>query len=128
MGPELLLAEIALRAKGKPENACAGSNRLHRLAVGRIHTTVVNQPGDDINLLNLRAQSQAANEIKNVERLTTGISIPAQLKIAGSKQAMEMEVKQTHSRFQASTNGATSQRCRIWCLGGFHQQKQKKRL
>ena len=50
----------------------------------------MNQPGDDINLLNLRAEGQAANEIKNVERLTTGISIPAQLKIAGSKQAMEM--------------------------------------
>ena len=56
MGPELLYGDSA---SGQGEaGECAGSNRLHRLAVGRIHTTVVNQPGDDISLLNLRRRAR----------------------------------------------------------------------
>ena len=102
MGPKQLLTEITLRAKGKAKNASTRGNDLNRLAVGHINPTVLNQPGNDINLLDLLALGQAANQVEHIQRLTTGISITTELKITGSEQTVKMQMQQTNPQFQSS--------------------------
>jgi len=77
MGPKQLLAQIPLRTKGKAQDAGTWSNVFDPLAVLQINPTVLNQPGDHIHLLNLGPLSQAPHKLQNVQRLATGISIPA---------------------------------------------------
>ena len=128
MGPKQLLAEITLGSKWKSKNARARGNGLNRLAVSHIHSTVLNQPGDHIDLLNLGALSQAANQIEYVQRLATGVGITTELKITGPEQTVKMQMQQTNPQIQSSKNSAARCQWHKRCLKGFQAQNLKKRL
>ena len=102
MGPKQLLAEITLGSKWKSKNARARGNGLNRLAVGHIHPTVMDQTGDHVDLLNLGALSQAANQIEHIQRLATGIGITTELKITGPEQTVKMQMQQTNPQILSS--------------------------
>ena len=107
MGPKQLLTQITLRTKGKAQDPCTWSNVFNPLAVVQINPTVLNQPGDHINLLHLGPLGQAAHKLKHVQRLATGISIPAQFELMGTKQTVKMQMQQPdpHSLPSQKTTG-----------------------
>ena len=107
MGPKQLLAQITLRTKGKAQDAGSWSNIFNPLAVIEINPSVLNQPGDHIHLLHLSPLSQAAHELQHVQRLTTGISIPAQFEFMGTKQTVKVQMQQPdpHSLPSQTTTG-----------------------
>jgi hypothetical protein len=107
MGPKQLLAQITLRTKGKAQDAGSWSNVFNPLAVIEINPSVLNQPGDHIHLLHLSPLSQAAHELQHIQRLTTGISIPAQFEFMGTKQTVKVQMQQPdpHSLPSQTTTG-----------------------
>ena len=98
IGPEQFLAEIALWTKTETENARPGSDRLLRTAVVSSNPAILNQPGDHIDAVHLRALGKAANKIEHVKRLTTGIGITSKLEITGTEQTMQMQMQHSETR------------------------------
>ena len=107
MGPKQLLAQIPLRTEGEAQDAGPWSNGFDPLAVIEIDPTVLNQPGDHINLLNLRPLRQAAHELQHIQRLATGISVPSQFELMGTKQTVKVQMQQPdpHSLHSQTTTG-----------------------
>ena len=64
------------------------------MAVIEINPSVLNQPGDHIDALNLSPLSQAAREFEDVQGLATGVSIPSKFELIGTKQTVKMQMQQ----------------------------------
>jgi hypothetical protein len=94
MGPKELLPQIPLRSEWETQDAGTRANNLLPLAVVEIKPTVLNQPRHHINLLNLGPLRQAARKLEDIERLATGISIPSEFELMGTKQTVKMQMQQ----------------------------------
>jgi hypothetical protein len=94
MGPKQLLAQIPLRTEWETQDAGTRTNGLLPLAVVELNATVLNQPRHHINLLDLRPLRQAARKLQDVQRLATGVSIPSQFELMGTKQTVKMQMQQ----------------------------------
>ena len=75
MGPQQLLAQVAPRPARQANNAGAAAQLLSGFGVVGGHPLVVNQPGDDFHAIHLRPSGQAADQLKDVGGLPTGICI-----------------------------------------------------
>jgi hypothetical protein len=107
MGPKQLLPQIPLRSEWETQDAGTRTNDLLPFAVVEIKTTVLNQPRHYINLLDLGPLSKTARKLKDVQRLATGISIPSEFELMGTKQTVKMQMQQPdpHSLTSQTTTG-----------------------
>ena len=91
----------------RPTMGGTRTNGLLPLAVVELNATVLNQPRHHINLLDLRPLRQAARKLEDVQRLATGVSIPSQFELMGTKQTVKMQMQQPdpHSLPSQKTTG-----------------------
>ena len=94
IGPEQFLAQIAPRTAGQAHDVGPAGQRLMGLGVIGGDPLVLNQPGNDVDALHLRASRQSLGQLKHVGGLSTGIRITSKLQVMAAKQAMQMEMQQ----------------------------------
>ena len=70
----------------------------------------MNLTGDNIDPLHLRTLGEAANQLKYVKSLTTGVCITTQLRMCGTEQPVKMQMQQPDSHSPSSREQTTQKR------------------
>jgi hypothetical protein len=79
MRPKQFFSEITLGSKWKAEDPRPWADWFFWKRVIRRDTPINNLPSHDINVINLRTQSQTSRKFEHIQGLTAGIGITAEL-------------------------------------------------
>ena len=109
MGPEQLFAEIAARAEGEAHDRGSIGQRFPSNGVIGGESPVLKEPGHQLKPLHLRPSGQAADQLKDIGGLTTGIGITTEFRIMATQQAMQVQVQQKQTHQPPGTQGIPSE-------------------
>ena len=98
MGPELLLAQIATRPERQAHDRRTIPEGLMGHGVVGREALVVDQTGDHLHLIHLRAGRQAADQLQHIGGLPTGIRIAPKFKIVSTEQPVQVQMQQRQTQ------------------------------
>ena len=97
MRPEPFLSQVSIWTKTETQNAGPGSDGFLRNGIVTRNLGVLDQPGDHIDLIDIRLPRQMLDKLEDVQGLPACVGITPKLQLMGTEQAMQVQMQQTQT-------------------------------
>lgn len=97
MRPEPFLSQVSIWTETETQNAGPGSDGFLRNGIVTRNLGVLDQPGDHIDLIDIRLPRQMLDKLEDVQGLPACVGITPKLQLMGTEQAMQVQMQQTQT-------------------------------